>query len=369
MKTRLSIVTAMVVLLVAQQVSQAQEPGFGMPAGYFAPPPGPRPIAPGGPQAAPGFSDGGCCDPSCSGRNCVDCWQAFGDFLFLRPGNVDIALGFPVGTPITGSGQPPLGPVAVVGSEHEPGFRVGIARALDECATLGVTYSHLEADSILSSEALPQGQTFFPLVIHPSQLIPGATYDSVFGRQDIDFRLVDVDYRHVFARGDRHAMSYLIGARYAHLQQDFAAGFFAPVVADDQTVFSRIGFDGGGIRLGLEGERHAASSGLLVYGRGTASFVAGQFRASYLQAQPDQLPSVDTSWSSGRLVSMLDLELGVGWASPGGRVRVTAGYMVAGWFNVVKTSDWIRAVQTADYNGLDNTLTFDGAVLRSEIRF
>ena len=97
--------------------------------------------------------------------------------------------------------------------------------------------------------------------------------------------------------------------------------------------------------------------------------MAGDFRAQYVQVQPDQLPSVDATWEAGRVVSMLDLELGGGWASPDGRFRVTAGYMVSGWFNVVKNSSWIRAVQTNDFTGLSDTISFDGVVLRSEFRF
>lgn len=373
MKASVSAMGAVLLALAAQQVCQAQLHPAG-PPGYFSPPTSAQAYCSAcGPQAQPRACAGGPYDPCCPGPYCVDPWQGFGDFLLLRPANADVAFGIPVATPIGGSGQPALGPTLVADSEYEPGFRVGFARALDESATLGVTYWHLEVDQITNVAVDPGSLTIFPLVIHPSQLEEGATYPSAYGRQDIDFKLIDADYRRVFDWGERHVLSYVIGARYAHLEQDFAASFFAPVAADDQTVFTGIEFDGGGIRLGLEGERRAANWGMLVYGKTAASFVGGEFHAEYIGALRDQLPSVATTWKANRLVSMLDLELGVGWASPGGRLRVTGGYMVSGWFNVVKTADWIRAVQGGDFQGLDdapdNVLTFDGLVVRTEFRF
>ena len=71
---------------------------------------------------------------------------------------------------------------------------------------------------------------------------------------------------------------------------------------------------------------------------------------------------------------MLDLELGVGWSSPKGCIRVTGGYMVSAWYNVVTTADFIGAVQRNDFTELGNTelggkLTFDGLVVRAEFRY
>ena len=369
MKTSLTAIGVALVLLAAQQVGQAQQPGLAAAWGN-----GLSASADAGPLIVRGQGPGVC---GCGGEQCLGCadpycverWQAFGELLYLQPRNVDVTIGIPVATPVIAPGQPALGPALVVDSEYHPGFRVGFARALDECATVGVTYSHLDTHQTINPTVDPTAQTIFPLVIHPAQLIPGSTYDTAFGSQDVDFRIVDADFRHVFRACDRYALSYSVGARYVHLRQDFAASFFAPAVADDQTVFTGIRFDGGGVRLGLEGERHAANTCLMVYGKAAASFVAGDFRAAYLQAQPDQLPSVDTSWKAGRVISMLDLELGGGWASPDGNFRVTAGYMLSGWFNVVKTSEWIQAVQTGNYTGLGDTISFDGFVARMELRF
>ena len=51
----------------------------------------------------------------------------------------------------------------------------------------------------------------------------------------------------------------------------------------------------------------------------------------------------------------------------------SAGYMVNGWLNVVKTPEFIAAVQANQYHGPDkingNGLVFDGLVTRVEYRW
>ena len=73
------------------------------------------------------------------------------------------------------------------------------------------------------------------------------------------------------------------------------------------------------------------------------------------------------------MVSILDCEVGLGWASEGGHVRISAGYMVSGWLNVVKTPEFIASVQANQYHGPDkidgNALVFDGLVSRLEFRW
>ena len=258
MKTSLTALGAMFLLLVAQQVSPAQQPmsmaawggGPSMTADESSP--FSRGQCPG-----PGECFGGGCSAGCPDPFCIDRWAVFGDFLYLRPRNVDVAIGAPVATPVLSPISPSVGPALVVDSRYRPGFRLGFVRAIDECATIGLTYSELDATQEINPGVDPQTQTILPLVTHPSQLLPGSTFDSAFGRQLVGFRIADVEFRNVFRATDRYALAYSVGTRYTNLRQDLAAAFFAPVTADDQNVFTRIRFDGGGIRLGLDGERRA----------------------------------------------------------------------------------------------------------------
>ena len=103
----------------------------------------------------------------------------------------------------------------------------------------------------------------------------------------------------------------------------------------------------------------------------TASFIAGQARSTYVQTDSySTVDMVNTGYNSDRIVSILDVEAGVGWQCPDGSLRIMAGYMMSGWFNTFQTNQLIQAVQTNDFSGsMGSTLTFDGFFGRAELRF
>ena len=126
-----------------------------------------------------------------------------------------------------------------------------------------------------------------------------------------------------------------------------------------------------GLRFGLEGERRS-QCGLFAYGKTAASLLGGVFRTNYLQLQEGaELSQAETAWKQGRFVTILDAELGLGWASSGGHFKGSVGYTVSGWLNMVKTGDFISSVQANKYNGPDKlgdtSLTFDGLTGRIEL--
>ena len=309
-----------------------------------------------------------CCDScnSCTCR-CKPKWRFFGDFLYLRPRNSEVNYAVPFNGPVTPPDDVPIqvGRIATVDLDYTPAFRVGFARDISDCASLGATYTQLDS-STSDSISVDAPIVLRSMVVHPSTLTAAADWLSAQASYDIRYKLVDIDYRRIFACGERYSASYLIGARYGHLEQVFQSTFTDIAT---ESVNTDVSFDGAGIRVGLEGERRAACSGLLVYGKGSANFVAGEFSARYFQGSSVDPEIVNTSWKAGRVMSMLELELGVGWASPSGRIRLTGGYMVNAWRNVVKTSDFIDAVQHNDFTGLNGKMTFDGLVARAELRY
>ncbi|MCA9100490.1 MAG: hypothetical protein KDA63_05025, partial [Planctomycetales bacterium] len=177
---------------------------------------------------------------------------------------------------------------------------------------------------------------------------------------------VDLDYRGLIYAQYPQTFGFIAGGQYAKLDQDFSAVFTTPGVT---SVGSNVDFSGGGIRVGLETERFWGNTGLSVYGTGILNVLAGTFDATYIQTDSFNDVEAFTSWSASRIVPTLDLEIGVAWLTLGRHLRLSAGYRVSAWFNVVKTEDFIHAVQANDYRGLDGTLTFDGLVARAELNF
>jgi len=294
-------------------------------------------------------------------------WIVFGEFLYMRPRNAEVAYAETINGAVLPPPGPPIqvAPIAMVNPNYEPAFRVGIGRYIDACTSVGVTYTHFESQTTHAT-ATAAPLVIASLVSHPGTATAATPFLSASATYGLDFELIDADYRGMFSYGERYVINYIVGARYAGLQQDLTAQFFTNNVETVNTVSN---FDGGGIRVGMEGERYSKNGAWKIYGRGVASVVGGEFRASYTQDDLFGARVVDTGCREARLVTMLDLELGVGWSSPCETLQLTAGYMVSGWYNVVKTDEWINAVQRNNFVGLGDTLTFDGLMARAELRF
>ncbi len=303
--------------------------------------------------------------------------SVFGEFLFLRPRDAEVAYAVPV----TGAAAPflPAGPVAVVDPDYEPAFRVGGNWAVGDGNSLAAQYTRFRSEASSSATAAAPVSLLSLISVPPETLL--ATDASAL--LEIDFDLVDVDFRGLWAGCEcsdyAYAVNYLAGVQYATLDQRFQSSFTTPGVPPIPPVAfppdiitnvnTDIQFDGIGMRLGLQGERFFPSSGLFVYGSGVTSILFGEFDASYIQDSTNNALDATTSWSAGRVVPVVELELGAGWLGVNRHLRLSAGYRVSAWFNVVKTEDWIWAVQNNDYRDLDGTLTFDGVVGRAEWLF
>ena len=319
--------------------------------------------------AEPADKDSCCQATEC----CVPCWRVYGEILYLRPGNEKVAYGVPINgaiVPPAGVAPVQVGLEAVADIDFQPGFRVGASRAIDDCATFGLMYSQLDGNA---SSSVDIGATPFvlrSLVNHPGTTAAPTDFLQADAQNDIGLKLADIEYRRMLTCGDNYGLNYLLGLRYANLQQSIGSVFTNTTTVE--SVNTSTDFDGLGIRVGLEGERYTPCTGITLYGRGYASFVGGVFSGRYSQADNFRGTVVNTGWNEDRVVSILDMELGIGWTSSNGRLRVTTGYMVSAWMNTINTDDFIRSVQqnaSSDSPNLSGVTTFDGVTGRLEIRF
>jgi hypothetical protein len=289
----------------------------------------------------------------------------YADFLFLQARGVNVAYAQPRDglDPAT---SVPVGTTGVVSPDYRPAYRVGGAIALDDCSSIVGGFTSFESRTS-NQVATNAPFSLHSLVTHPATQSAASNSLEASADYDIRFRFGDFGYRALLRGGPRWAINYEIGARYAHLDQQLLAE--QPISQGNTSVQTQISFDGGGPRLGLDIERYSQRTGLFAYSKGYANFIAGRFHANYLQQNTFALTQAQTDWKDDRLLSILEYELGIGWTSPHGRLRLTGGYYVAGWFNTLTTPSWISAVQQTNFNGVSDTLSFDGLVTRAEWRW
>ena len=315
------------------------------------------------PAAYGSCNDCDCCpDPLWMHRSGV-----FADLLIIRPGNIDYVYAVEqTGTLPTDS---PTGPTGRVGFDAAPGYRFGGTWCLSDCTSIQASYTWFEDGTNDTIAATPGTVLIFQPGV-PSIPNVGSSSNQATARYDISFEQLDVDYRGLLWGSCDSAINYSAGVRYANLEQRFSAEENIGVPVGFTNVNTDIDFDGFGIGFGIDGMRRSAYTGLLIYAKGSSSFVAGEFKADYRQTTqfgPNSI--VGNSIVDYRVMTILQSELGVGWQSGCGTFRVLTGYQFAGWFNSLTTGTYIDAVQTRQFDEISETISFDGFVGRLEWRF
>jgi hypothetical protein len=315
-----------------------------------------------------------CCVSKCCYGCCLHRTGAFAEWLYLSPRNIDLAYAVPQDGLQPGiPGVVPQGNVAVLDLDYDSGVRIGFSLCLDCNSSVRVTYSWFDTDT---TDAIAENapRVIRPLVAHPNTANSGFTSQQAAGVYDIEYELFDVDYRAVLWSCKGAHVDYVVGARYAHLESAFAAVYPFATPDGTEVIATDINFDGGGIRIGLEGERRLfRRSGLSVYSKGHINALAGQFSSNYIQVDQFNGLEVLVGWQDDRVITISELEAGVAWQNCRGNLRVAAGYYFAIWDNVVTTPEWIDAVQNVNFVDVsqddDDTIAFDGLVVRGEYLF
>ena len=224
----------------------------------------------------------------------------FGDFFYLRPRNAEVAYALPIDGVVALGDEVPVGPVAVVDQEYEPGFRAGAVVRLTDGASIRGQYSYFRSSSTnVATIELPN--VLRSLVTHP--LGGNVATDTLDARaqQDINFDLVDIDYRGLILGCESCTdcrcaimVNGIVGGRYVMLEEQFRSTFD---VVGTRTVDTNIEFKGGGIRLGIEAEHHATPTGFYVYGSGITNLMMGEFTADYRQNHSNNGQEAFARWT------------------------------------------------------------------------
>eukprot|EP00913_Durusdinium_trenchii_P023285 g21863.t1 len=287
----------------------------------------------------------------------------FGEILYLTARDANV----PYASPVDGLGANavPLGSIGVLDPDYETGFRAGFWWKLSQRSSIGVQYMLFESETS-HGLARPGGTGFLRAeLVHPNTT--NVANDSLSARasHDIDFDFIDVDFKRLIYQTDNYAVNYVLGIRYAGLNQDLDARY---TINGSTVVQSQIDFDGLGSRAGLTGD-WMLGKGFHLYGSGFLNFLAGQFNADFRQSNVFGGLQAATGYEDDRIVAQLETEIGIGWRSCCGRFRLAAGYYSAVWFNTITTHTYLSRVRSNNYTDMSDSLTFDGMTARVEIRW
>lgn len=308
------------------------------------------------------------CDPGCSGGVPV---FLFGEFLYLKATDGDIAHAQQQNG-IGGAGTVPFGRIGTVDMDYEPAYRVGGGICLDRCSALVVSYTRYDgsnSDQLLVPDVPGGGGAVGSLVHHPGAALT-ASPGPVTASYDLSYHLADALFRDLWRAGDCYAIHYSIGGQFANMEQEFAQiGQFGGSTAGAINTETDIDFNGGGLKVGLDGERWLGAC-LSVYGKFSAAALSGRFSSEYtMQNVTTETLLAEARWKDNRVISLIEYELGMAYTSCNRHWRVSAGYLFQHWGNMVTTSNFIDGVQADNYTDLSDGLGFNGLTTRLEICF
>ena len=320
------------------------------------------------------IGEGDCMSPDCSPMACPPCdyceqeccvcprrCLTFSvEYLLLRPSNADVAYASEVDGP--DNADPPqgiqVGPMGVVGPGYRSGYRAGFTVPFGMCARIGASFTDFTGgDNDTVTRADNATTVIRPLVTHPLAENAASDWDTATAEQAVRLRMLDVDYILDLQPSCQHEMALFVGPRFGQLKQRFRSEFAG---LGFRNVGTDIDFDGGGVGLGLDLKRLSACRRWVIYGRGEASFLVGDFNGRYEQISDADPNEVFTTWSAARIVPVLNLGVGIGWRGPCDRLRFDAGYRVGAWYNVVPTDGFITAVHANDFDSVSDDILFDG---------
>ncbi|MEM9659415.1 MAG: Lpg1974 family pore-forming outer membrane protein, partial [Planctomycetota bacterium] len=298
--------------------------------------------------------------------------RLFAEILYLHPSGADVAHAQQQNG-VGGAGTVPFGTIGVTDPDFKPGYRVGGGFALSDLSSFELTYSYYanRSRSSLNAPVIPGGGgSVGSLVLHPGASITSSA-GPVDANYDLDFQMADFDIRRALAGDCRYWVNFTSGLRVARLQQDFRqTGVFSGTsggVIDTQT---QIDFDGFGPKFAIDGERVIGCRGLSIYARASVSPLFGEFENRYTMTNDSvDVLLAQANWTDDRVVTVLDYELGLAWIGPRRKWRLSTGYVVTHWYNVMTTSMMIDSVQADNYGHDGETLTFGGFTARVERRF
>ncbi len=294
---------------------------------------------------------------------------AFSEYLYLTAGSSDLIYAVE-GTDPNPAVATPTGPIGIVDMDAESGFRVGFSIAASACSSLNVAYTRWDASSFDQIDSTdPLNNVLLSPLLHPTMNNTGATSLRSNAEHKMSFQTIDMNYRHLWKQAGALAVNWTGGLRYSNLEQTMRSRQTDGVAAGLADVSTEIDFEGFGLTGGLDLTRYSCETGLFIYGKGMTSLLAGDWTADYIANNQVGGGNARNTYEDFHATPILEGEVGLGWQSATGCVKLQSGYMMSGWYSAVTTRGYIDGVTNNDLIDIGETITFSGLTTRLTVQF
>lgn len=229
----------------------------------------------------------------------------------------------------------PQGSIQSIDLDSASGFRVGAGYENCEHWTLGAYYTYFFTGNNRDIFA-PQGGTLYATLPHAGTVF---AVDQAMATSGLKYQVLDVEGGRRFESGEH--MSFWVGGggRFAFIEQSLRAVYNGQS-AYLAVVDSPIQFDGGGLRLGAEGD-FKVGHGLGFYGRAFGSLLAGNFNTSLTETNNNGAAVITAvSEHYRKVVPVAELGLGMYWKRD--QWKALVGYEFTNYFGLVDSPDFVH---------------------------
>ena len=281
------------------------------------------------------------------------------EYLYLKP--YRRGLDFAIVSPNADAG--PEGSIQSDPWHTRSAFRVGGGYRMSyDGPDVGFYYTYLHDDQIAGLFA-PAGGRLFATQTHPGtvELVGRATAEAT-----LSYNVFDLEVGRRVGLGEALAVRPFGGLRFAEIGQNFTV-LYDGGDANQDRVGSRLKFDGGGVRAGAEVDWMLLDHWSL-YGRAAGSLLTGDFHATQTEfnnAGATPLTNVEESFR--KITPAAELAFGVAYQAE--HVRLSVGYEVVNWFNLVDTPSFVSDVQQGKYLRNVSDLGVEGLAVKAEFAY
>jgi hypothetical protein len=253
------------------------------------------------------------------------------EYLLLKPqrGDLDFAI-----RNATQSGHPD-GTIESLVLGTTSSFRVGAGYRLSSQWEVGASYCYLfsRGQGVVTSDP---GGTIYATMTSPAVVEQAV---SAVGDVRLNYNVADLEVGRRLQLSDNIGVRVFAGGRAGFINQHVSATYNGRD-ANNAGVYTRVDFDGAGLRVGAEGAWNIGW-GFSVWARAAGSMVDGRYQVN--QTETNGTASlVNVSDKFEKIVPVTEYGLGVGWERNNIRFRI--GYEMTNWSNLVDRPDFVDDV-------------------------